>query len=222
MTRSQFSIPTNRTKGYQTLHRAVLLLHAHTHASPTKPDLNSLALGLATASTAGGRPGEVSNRHDEEAVAVVSQTGQGVIPRGKGSHETEETTSHEDGLVGLAGGLVALDVADTQQQESQVQEEEQQEEGNGRSQSAEEQDGREDEPAHQVQTERVVPHRLAFRGQSLHDFEPTGGEHDRERQPEPSVRRQSSSTESVTNSHFPIVVISANSHIHTTPRIQEG
>lgn len=166
--------------------------------------LDSLTVGLATTATAGRRPGEVSNRHDEEAVAVVGQTSQSVIPSGKGSQETEETTRHDDGLVGSTGGGVALDVTDTEQEEGQVQEEEKQEEGHGGTEGAEEQDGGEDEPAHQVETERVVVHGFStFLGQGLHDFKATGSQDDRERQPETSVGGQCSSTERVTNSHFP-------------------
>lgn len=153
----------------------------------------------------------MSNRHDEEAVAVVGQTSQGVIPSGERSQETEETTGHDHGLVGLTSGGVTLDVPDTKQQEGQVEEEEQQEEGHGGTESAEQQDGGEDEPAHQVQTERVVVHRglaTSFLFQRRHDFKATGGQDNRERQPETSVRRQGSSTESVTNSHFPFRLIS--------------
>jgi hypothetical protein len=51
----------------------------------------------------------VSNRDDEEAVAVVGKTGEGVVPGGESGHETEETTGHLDGLVGLAR-VVTLDV----------------------------------------------------------------------------------------------------------------
>lgn len=88
----------------------------------------------------------MSNRYDEEAVAVVGQTGEGVVPGGERGQETEETTGHEDGLVGLVVG-VPLDVTDTEQEEAQVEEEEQQEEGDGGAEGAEEQDGGEDEPA---------------------------------------------------------------------------
>lgn len=111
------------------------------------PRLDGLTLGLLLPARAGSRgPGEVGHRDYEEAVGVVGNTGQGVVPGGKGRHETEETTGHDDGRVGLALG-VTVDVPNTQQQEGQVQEEEQQEEGHRRSQGAEEKDSGEDEPA---------------------------------------------------------------------------
>lgn len=96
----------------------------------SRTGLDSLALALVAARTAGGRPGEVSNRDDEEAVAVVGQTGESVVPGGEGSEETEETTSHLHGLVD-GTGRVTLDVGNTEQEEGQVQEEEQTEEGDG-------------------------------------------------------------------------------------------
>lgn len=83
---------------------------------------------------------------DEEAVAAVGNTGQSVVPGGEGSQEAEETTGFDDGRVGLARA-VALDVADTQQEEGEIEPEEQQEESHGGSQGAEQQDGGEDEPA---------------------------------------------------------------------------
>lgn len=107
--------------------------------------LDSLTVGLVAAGAAGGGPGEVSNRDDEEAVAVVGKTGESVVPGGESGQETEETTGHLDGLVGLTRG-VTLDVANTEQEESQVQEEEQEEEGDSGAEGAEEQDGGEDEP----------------------------------------------------------------------------
>ena len=110
-------------------------------------NLDSLAFGLSTAAAASGGPGEVSNRHDEEAVAVVGQTGKGVVPGGESGQKTEETTGHEDGLVGLTSRRVTLDVTDTEQQEGQVQEEEEGEEGHGGTESTEEQDSGEDEPS---------------------------------------------------------------------------
>lgn len=88
----------------------------------------------------------MSNRDDEEAVAVVGNTGESVVPSGESGHETEETTGHLDGLVRLTRG-VTLDVTNTEEEESQVQEEEQEEEGDSGAQGAEEQDGCEDEPS---------------------------------------------------------------------------
>ena len=60
---------------------------------------------------------------------------------------------------------------------------------------------------HQVQTERVVIHGFAaLRSQSGHDVETTGSEDNRKGQPETTVGGEGSSTESVTNSHFPAMV----------------
>lgn len=108
--------------------------------------LNSLALGLLATSTAGRGPREVGDREDEEAVAAVGNTSKGVVPSSKGSQQTEEATGLDHGRVRVAS-VVALDVTNTEKQEGQVQEEEQQEEGHGGSQSAEEQDCGENEPA---------------------------------------------------------------------------
>lgn len=164
--------------------------------------LRQLTLGLATAATASGGPGEVSNRDDEEAVAVISQTSEGIVPSGERSQEAEETTSLDDGS---GGGAVGADqVADTQQQEGQIQEEEQQEEGNGRAEGAEEQDGGEDEPAHEEQTHRVIEEvTTAILLERGHNLEAARSQDDSESDPETTVRGQSSGTESVSDSHFP-------------------
>lgn len=114
---------------------------AWTHAT----GLDGLTRGLSTA-TGSGRPGEVSNRDDEEAVAAVGNTSQGVVPSGECSQETEETTRLDDGSVGLAS-RVPLQVTNTKQQEGQVQEQEEAEEGDSGPQGAEQQDSGEDEPA---------------------------------------------------------------------------
>lgn len=164
----------------------------------------------------------MSNRDDEEAVAAVGNTGQGVVPSGECSQETEETTCLDDGGVGLAS-RVPLQVTNTKQQEGQVQEQEEAEEGDSGSQSAEQQDGGENEPAlrrivsaalilpaidqayQQVQSHRVVKHGGATGGFNRRlDLEPTGGQDNGERDPETSVGGQSSGTEGVSDSHFPI------------------
>jgi hypothetical protein len=171
---------------------------AWTHAT----GLDGLTRGLSTA-TGSGRPGEVSNRDDEEAVAAVGNTSQGVVPSGECSQETEETTRLDDGSVGLAS-RVPLQVTNTKQQEGQVQEQEEAEEGDSGPQGAEQQDGGEDEPAQQVQSHRVVEHGGATGGFNRRlDLEPTGGQDNGERDPETSVGGQSSGTEGVSDSHFP-------------------
>lgn len=108
--------------------------------------LCELTVSLTTADTASGGPGEVSNGDDEEAVASIGNTSEGIVPGGESSQETEETTSLLNVSVGVAIST-ALQVGNTEQEESQVQGEEQQEEGDGGLESAEEHDGGEDEPA---------------------------------------------------------------------------
>lgn len=114
-------------------------------------DLSQLPVGLLTALTAGSGPGEVGNGDDEEAVAVVGKTSQGVVPGGKSCQETEETTCLLDLGVGVAGTIV-VKVAETQEEEGQIQSEEQDEESNGGAEGAEDQNGGEDEPAKQEKT----------------------------------------------------------------------
>lgn len=53
---------------------------------------------------------------------------------------------------------------------------------------------------HQEQTHRGQE--LVLQGRL--DLEPTGGQDDSEGEPETTIRRQSSSTESVSDSHFPV------------------
>lgn len=164
--------------------------------------LRELTLGLATAGTASGRPGEVSNGNDEEAVAVIGQTSESVVPSGERSQEAEETTSLDDG--GSGGAISANQVANTQQQEGDVQEEEQQEEGNGRAEGAEQQDGGEDEPAHQEQTHRVIEEvGTTILLERRHNFEAARSQDNSEGNPETTVRGQSSGTKGVSDSHFP-------------------
>lgn len=88
----------------------------------------------------------MGNGENEEAVAVVRNTGEGVVPGGECGHETKETTGLDDGRVGLIL-RVAVEVTNTQQQETKVEEEEQQEESHCGSQGAEEQNGGENEPS---------------------------------------------------------------------------
>jgi hypothetical protein len=52
---------------------------------------------------------------------------------------------------------IALDITDTEQQESKVEEEEEQEERHGGPQGAEQQDGGEDEPALKVVLAHLIP-----------------------------------------------------------------
>jgi hypothetical protein len=121
-------------------------IETHFHFRSQEHNLSELTLRLSATGTAGSRPREVSNGDDEEAVASIGDTGQGVVPGSKGCQETEETTCLLDRDVDTSGGI-GLQVGDTEEEEGQVQEEEEQEEGDGRFEGAEEHDGGEDEPA---------------------------------------------------------------------------
>ena len=58
-----------------------------------------------------------------------------------------------------------LEVCDTEQEEGEVEGEEEEEEGHRRLERADEQDGREDEPAHEVEAEEI----LEFSGAASRD-----------------------------------------------------
>jgi hypothetical protein len=98
------------------------------------------------------RPRHVDDRHSEEAVAVVLQTSESVVPsqesgkHAKGASGDLQTAS--GGLMAHAGGVALA----REEQEGQVQSEEQGEEGHGRLERAQQQDGGEDEPAGQEET----------------------------------------------------------------------
>lgn len=97
-------------------------------------------------------------------------------------------------------------MADGQKEESEVEREEEQEEGDGGAQRAEQQDGREDEPAGEEEAEGVVEV-VDVRGARLvrgSDVEATGGEHDTDGDPEASVGGESCGTEGVSYGHFPV------------------
>ena len=156
---------------------------------------------------------------NEEAVAVVRNTGKGVVPSCKCCQETEEATGLDDGGVRLALG-VAVDITNTEEQEGKVQEEKQQEEGYGGPQGAEQQDSGEDEPSlvtvstrliqslelrtyKEEQSERVIELWCTSASKSLRNLKSTWGQDDRESKPETTIRRQSGGTKGVSNGHFP-------------------
>lgn len=132
-----------QTQGYQSI------TSASRRASPfsgrRRPSLRHLTLSLTTAATAGGGPGEVGDRDDEEAVAVVGDTSQSIVPGGESGQETEKTTRLLD--LGVDATVHGLQIGDTEEEEGQVQEEEEREEGDGRLEGAEDQEKGEDEPA---------------------------------------------------------------------------
>ena len=61
----------------------------------------------------------MEDRNDEETVAVIRYTGQTDIPREERCQQREQPTSLDDGLVGLRRA-VAVDVADSEEQEGDV------------------------------------------------------------------------------------------------------
>lgn len=156
---------------------------------------------------------------DEEAVAIVRNTGEGVIPSCKCRQETEEATGLDDGGVGLALG-VTVEITNTEEQEGEVQEEEQQEEGYGGPQGAEQQDSGEDEPSlvtvstrliqssalqtyKEEQSKRVIELWCTGASESVRNLKSTWGQDDGESKPETTIRRQSGGTKGISNGHFP-------------------
>lgn len=101
------------------------------------------SLGTTLASLLG--PREVSNGNDEEAVAGIGNTGQGIIPGQESSEKGKEAACLDD--VGGGGAISANKVANTKQEEGHVQGEEEGEESHGGAEGAEQQDESEDEPA---------------------------------------------------------------------------
>lgn len=145
------------------------------------------------------RPWEVSNWDDEEGVAGVGDTSKSVVPSGEGSQETKDTTSlDETGMSVL--GVVEDEVADREEEEGHVEEEEEQEEGDGRAQGADQQDGGEDKPSGQEETDSVLKVSCLV---CCSNLEATWSVDDGVREPETTVRGQSSSTKGVTDGHLP-------------------
>ena len=84
--------------------------------------------------------------NNEEAVARIGDTSEGVIPSEESSEDTEDATGLDATKVGRARA-VKIEVADTEQEECHVKSEEEQGECYCRAQCAQEQEEREDEPA---------------------------------------------------------------------------
>lgn len=125
------------------------------------------------------------------------------VPSDKRRQDTKSTTSPQQTGVGCASAAV-VQVSESEHQECHVEGEEEQEEGHGGSQGADEHEEGEDEPAHEVDAERVEEGRGRFGFECLHDLESTGGQNDGGTDPEATVRRKSSCTEGVTGSDFPV------------------
>ena len=92
--------------------------------------------GLRAAFTGLLAPGEVSDRDDEEGVAAVGNTSQGIVPGEESGEETKDTTGLDERA--RWGCAVILQVTNAKQKEGKVEREEETEEGDGRAQCAHE------------------------------------------------------------------------------------
>lgn len=169
--------------------------------------LDSLAVALDALLTGLLGPWEVSDWNDEKGVALVCNTREGIVPGDEGSEKSKHTTGLDQCDVNLSG-IVQDKVSNSQEEEGHVESEEQQEEGDGRAECAEEEESGEDEPSSEEESNSMV--KIVVRvllGVSSGDGEATWGVDDGVRDPETSVRRESSSTESVSDGHFPVTLL---------------
>jgi hypothetical protein len=83
--------------------------------------------------------------YDQIPVGGVGDAGKGIVPRQEGGEETAPAASLDAAQHGGTAGV--LEVADAEQQESQVEPEEEHEEHEGRPQGAGEEDRGEDPPS---------------------------------------------------------------------------
>lgn len=79
-------------------------------------------------------------------VAIIRNTGEGVIPSQEGGQKSEKASSFDDGWVRVTF-LVAVEIADAEQEEGEIEGEEEGEEGDGGAEGEDEEEGGEDEPA---------------------------------------------------------------------------
>ena len=84
--------------------------------------------------------------NDEEAVRVVQDTSQRIIPRQESSEEPKDTTCFDTAGLGNAH-IVVLKVADTEEEKCHIKGEEEGEECNRGAQGCNQEDGGEDKPA---------------------------------------------------------------------------
>jgi len=130
-------------------------------------------------------PGEVCDGNDEEAVRVVRNTSQGIVPGEEGSKEAKVTTGLDARGVWFTATVVK--VANSEKEESQIKREEEREEGQSRSQGTDEEEEGENEPSHKVKAERVQERGHAERFEIRGDLEASGSEDDSEGEPESAV-----------------------------------
>lgn len=146
-------------------------------------------------------PWKVSDWDNEEAVGVVGDTSKRIIPGKERSEETKVSSSFDAARVWSAPRVI--EVSNAEKQEGQIKSKEEREEGHRRFQRADEEQEREDEPSHQVEAEGVKERAFSKRYKIALNVEASWSEDDGEGEPEATVRRESSGTESVSDSHFP-------------------
>ena len=98
---------------------------------------------------------------------------------------------------------VVLQVADAQAEKGQIEGEEEAEEGDGGAEGADEEDGGEDEPAHEVEAEGVEEGGGAVGFEGGGDVEAARGEDYGEGEPETAVGGEGGGAEGVADGHFP-------------------
>lgn len=143
-----------------------------------------------------------------EYIPVIRDTGQRIVPRHEGSEDAKVAPSLDDH--GLGSAILAVQVADGEQQEGEIEEEEEQEEGDGGTQRTEQQDTREDKPAGEEEAEGIGEVVRAGRrpGVCRLDLEAARREQDREGEPEAAIGGERRGTKSVPYCHLPTQLIS--------------
>lgn len=155
------------------------------------------------------RPGKMHNRHPEEAVAVILQPSEGVVPRRKRGQHAERAAADlqvaADGDVPVGEGVVLAG----EEEEAEVEGEEEEEEGDGGPHRAEEEHGGEDEPAGQEEADgRVVVREVGGVGPVRGGDAPVGREQDAVGDPEAAVGREGGGAKGVAYGHLPACEIS--------------
>ena len=141
----------------------------------------------------------------------IRNTSQRIIPRQKRRKDAKIPTGLDQlGIIVALG--IRIQMSEGQEQESQIEREEQHEERHGGFQRADQQDGREDEPAGEEVPERVVEVVDAVAGRcprgvggavGFYDLETAGCEDDGEGEPETAVGGEGGGSEGVAYCHFP-------------------
>jgi hypothetical protein len=126
------------------------------------------------------------------------------IPSDERCQNTEGATSSKETSV-CGTSATVHQVCEAKHEECEVKREEEQKEGNGRAKGADQQQEGEDEPCHEIESERVEEWLWRFCLQCRRDLEAIGCQNDNCADPETTVRRESSGTEGVSESNFPIV-----------------